>query len=96
MADYINRTALLHDIKKTVVFTVKTGMETAKMRDANKVIDCIKTAPAADVAPVVRCKDCRHMTIEYGNLRFCNVWEHINGMGDDGFCSYGERRSSDA
>lgn len=43
--------------------------------------------------PVVRCKDCRHMTIKYGNLRFCNIWERINGMGDDGFCGYGERRT---
>lgn len=44
-----------------------------------------------DVIPVVRCKDCRHMTVELG-YRYCNVWERINGYGDDGFCSYGERK----
>lgn len=40
----------------------------------------------------VRCKDCRHMTVERG-LRFCNVWEKFNGMGDEGFCNYGERKT---
>lgn len=45
-----------------------------------------------DNVRVVRCKDCRHMTKELG-YRYCNVWERINGHGDDGFCCYGERRS---
>ena len=45
-----------------------------------------------DAVLVVRCKDCRHMTKELG-YRYCNVWERINGHGDDGFCCYGERRS---
>lgn len=46
-------------------------------------------AEEVDAVPVVRCKDCRHMTIEQG-LRYCNVWERFNGAGDDGFCNYGE------
>lgn len=44
-----------------------------------------------DYVPVVRCKDCRHMTVETG-LRYCNVWERFNGHGDDGYCCYGERK----
>lgn len=27
------------------------------------------------------------------NLRWCNVWNGINGMGDDGFCNYWEERN---
>ena len=57
-------------------------------------VDCagseIARIPAADVVEAVRCKDCRHMTLEMGYVRFCNVWERPNGMGDDGFCNYGE------
>ena len=44
---------------------------------------------SADVVKVVRCKDCKHFLTPHG----CG---HINGMVtaiDDGFCSYGERRT---
>lgn len=47
-----------------------------------------------DAIPVVRCGECVHQyRQDYGPLagaRFCNVWCMINGMGDDGFCNYGE------
>ena len=42
--------------------------------------------------PVVRCKDCKHMEVTPDELRWCNAWGGINGMGDDGFCNYGERK----
>lgn len=58
MAEYIEREALLQDIEAAVCFMVKTGTISAEMRGANKIIDRIKCAPAADVEPVVRCKDC--------------------------------------
>lgn len=40
-------------------------------------------APAADVVEVVRCKDC---DLQSG----CKVGQYL---GNDGFCSYGERRA---
>lgn len=47
------------------------------------------------VVPVVRCRDCKHQ-IERGyaqyRFKWCEVWRRINGMGDDGFCNYGERK----
>ena len=49
----------------------------------------IADAPAVEAVEVVRCKDCRHISVERG-LFFCNVWEKFNGMGYDGFCNYGE------
>lgn len=48
----------------------------------------------ADLVAVVRCKDCKHMEVTPDCLRWCHVWNGINGMGDDGFCSYGERRTN--
>ena len=51
----------------------------------------IDQAPTIDAVPVVRCKDCKHMEIDRGG-RFCHVWGGYNGMGDDGFCNYGERK----
>lgn len=52
MAEYIEREALLQDIEDSVRFTAKTGTISPEMRGANKVIDRIKCAPVADVAPV--------------------------------------------
>ena len=52
MAEYIEREALFEDIFRSVVFTVRKE-PSAEMRGANKIMDRIKCAPAADVAPVV-------------------------------------------
>ena len=59
-----------------------------------KVWERLKQYEDSDAIPVVRCKDCRHITVERG-LCFCNVWEKFNGMGYEGFCNYGERRSDE-
>ena len=52
--------------------------------------------PTVDAVEVVRCKDCMHRIIKgYGRYqyRWCTAWNGINGMGDEGFCNYGERRT---
>lgn len=50
------------------------------------------TAPTVDAVEVVRCKDCKNMIVSDKGFRFCNVWCKINGMGDNGYCNYGERK----
>ena len=52
MAEYIDREALLQDIEQSVVFSARTGTVSAEMRGARKIVDRIRNAPAADVAPV--------------------------------------------
>lgn len=42
---------------------------------------------------LVRCKNCVHMKKQFG-ARYCEVWTMFNGMGDDGFCNYGERKDN--
>ena len=56
----------------------------------------IEELPSADVAPVVRCKDCKSRRIDGYCTKFQN---NISGIAvswfmpeDDGFCSYGERK----
>lgn len=61
-------------------------------------IDIIEDAPAADVAPVVRCKDCKHRVYKYmneeiGEIGGCGLFNRA--MSNDDFCSYGERKESD-
>lgn len=53
--------------------------------------DIVDEAPTVDAVEVVRCKDCKHM-IAQSHTRYCTVWHGTNGMGDEGFCNYGERR----
>ena len=58
-------------------------------------IECyVRDMPAADVAPVVRCKDCQSWKRNVGLTDSPNghCFEHdIDTNGQD-FCSYGERR----
>ena len=52
---------------------------------ANQIIDAFDYLPAADVVPVVRCKNC-----EYNNE--CSV-QDFGEMRQNDFCSRGKRRS---
>ena len=59
------------------------------------LIPCVNRAlddsPTIDAVPVVRCRECKHM-IPQSHTRYCTVWNAVNGMGDEGFCNYGERK----
>lgn len=59
--------------------------------NADWVVSFIETQPTADVADVVRCKDCKHLNpMGTGGYRKClrdNLWKDT-----DDFCSKGERR----
>ena len=55
--------------------------------------------PAADVAPVVRCKDCKHKgwlqePCHGKSVDFCNVWDSCINSPDKCFCYYGEAKPS--
>ena len=58
------------------------------------VVQTVKAHPTVDAVEVVRCRDCKHMILQ-SNIRYCTVWHGPNGMGDDGFCNYGERKDGD-
>lgn len=58
--------------------------------------------PAADVAPVVRCKDCKHYRNYPNGLCYLHTEPKTNARGysgdevcvePDDFCSYGERKN---
>lgn len=78
-------------------FTVNMGI--------NQAIGLLNMLPAADVAEVVRCKDCKHWDKETGWCTehssfidergvFCHPWESANWkmFYDNDYCSYGERK----
>ena len=95
MAEYIERDALLQDIEDSVRITSKTGMINPETRGAYKIIERIKSAAAADVVGVVRCKECIHyelgacLRIYSDGSVSKDAWQERK---PDDFCSYGERK----
>lgn len=86
MAEYIDREALIAEFKR-----LKLGENSFIERVfADGVYAIIEQFPAADVAPVVRCKDCKNY-YECG-VNFCDRLGMDCPGDSDFFCSYGERK----
>lgn len=95
MADYIRR----EDARRMVVQLDKYAWK-SPVSDERRVtvdVDLVKFGldriPAADVAEVVRCKDCEHLvntTINANGFLICEISDMK--IAPDDFCSYGERR----
>ena len=65
-------------------------LEDAFYKGVMYIHNCIEETPTADVIEIVRCKDCKHYTVE------SSVCKRMNRvMKSDGFCSNGERREDD-
>ena len=100
MAEYIERDALHNEIT-AVQKTLESDNDDVWYRNKKyfkglaRAHQIIRAAPAADVVPVVRCKDCvsGHKQL-YGNLFRCNVMG-CGGLKPDDFCSYGELRDGE-
>lgn len=58
---------------------------------ADKLYGIVKNAPTVDAVEVVRCKDCKHFTAGYC-CRDIKGRSQMHYMGEDAFCSYGERK----
>lgn len=68
------------------------GSDREKYDAWDEIIDALGNIPSADVVPVVRCKDCKHLVAVNVNgkgIPTCRV----NGMevAPDEFCSRGEK-----
>lgn len=85
MAEYIEREAALEITKRT------SGDYATAFAEIRKI-------PAADVVPVVRCKDCKYAYINSfsaaSGVALCSSSAKV--MQQDDFCSYGERKDGGA
>lgn len=80
MAEYIDRGAVFHAMKM----------------DVRPPFAVVRDFPAADVAPVVRCKDCLWRGREECAMFYrCECGEQHTWETDNDFCSYGERKEPD-
>lgn len=90
MAEYIKRETLVHRLKNPYLFNI-----------TQRIFEIISEIPAADVAPVVHCKDCEHAFINgFGNesgVVLCKLLSSCENVAQvvrqfDDFCSYGEKK----
>lgn len=100
MTDYIKRT-------DAVKIAEKYGLANGSVLGRHTgLADCIASEilslPAADVAPVVRCKDCEHardLGFQFGSLVheswFC-IYNGPHTTGANDFCSHGQKREEGA
>lgn len=90
MAKYIEREAL--DKKLTAAAVTD---ENKNCNTWSNAIGILYNLPAADVAPVVHCKDCAHRT-EMGNCGHPRYHGILPSAYPYDFCSYGVRMDGDA
>ena len=98
--EYISRDAAIEEIDKWLD-TVGTALVGKGMSYYGELIGCIEDARTADVAEVVRCKDCKYYRNHPNGLCYLHTEPKENERGysgeavcvePDDFCSYGERR----
>ena len=88
MAEYIEREAALALVRPDAPEDEKAAVTIATAKKLVRDIVC--RTPAADVATVVRCKDCKH---HYDcGIHFCDRLGMDCPDDSDFFCSYGERK----
>lgn len=102
MAEYIKREAALALVKPDAPEDEKAAVTIATAKKLVRSI--VRRTPAADVAPVVRCRDCKYYRVitMLAPNKFCFRLKHpvedrpigYNFAPDD-FCSYGEREEND-
>jgi hypothetical protein len=95
MAEYIDRDAIYTAFANagTDVLERASEIEYIAGFSYELVIEILDNIPAADVAPVVRCKDCKYYKPdEYESGCECDSGLVYVKANDD-FCSYGERRT---
>lgn len=92
MSEYIEREVALALIRPDDPNDERCAVTVATAKRLIK--HALTAAPAADVAPVVRCKDCKY-SCKDRNERTCEgYWYELSEFAvpvkDDGFCSYGK------
>lgn len=100
--EYIDREAAVKAVYQYLLEQTVSKYATSELciyaRGAiSRAMDVLDDVPAADVAPVVRCKNCKH----YSYLGSCLIHSEIADeystgfdfrMDDNDFCSFGEKK----
>lgn len=93
MTEYIEREALEVALNHRLNFLMAENGEYDHYTSGfDEAVTRVENFPAADVAPVVRCKDCRWRGREDCAMFYrCDCGEQHTWETDNDFCSYGEQ-----
>lgn len=94
MAEYIDREKAIEQIR--LIYCTDCNNYNGVLCRACQFDDAmaeIEDYPAADVAEIVRCKDCSNSEICPDTLLWCNKRECLTY--EEGFCNYGERKGDE-
>lgn len=100
MTEYIERGALMQFPIRRDHYDRKNGNKHF-INGIESVLEYAENLPAADVAPVVRCKDCKWFADNNDGEWFgCWLFQTIQIIPEDApkpddFCSYGERKDGE-
>ena len=93
MKDYIERAAVKDEILSWAVC-----INHPELLSKEDTMHCIDNMPSANVAEVVRCRECTHYKIcdewKNGKRMLCEIHHHsyLDHDGDNHFCSWGQRK----
>lgn len=96
--EYIAREALFEQLKAMESYNTSPMYR----RGYDDCVATVLNAPAADVVPVVRCKDCKWFVDNNGGEWYgCKMFQVVRITPEDApkpddFCSYGERKDGGA
>ena len=90
MAKYIEKSMMKQYIKNFCQGLIEDNRRFDPVDDCTLLCDVVNFAPSANVVEVVRCKDCKHYIAGFCT-RDINERTNMFRMGEDDFCSYGER-----
>lgn len=93
MAEYIERGALMQFPIRRDHYDRENGNEHF-INGIETVLEYAENLPAANVPPVVRCKDCKHYEPEEYEFG-CVFAGGLSYVKADDYCSYGERKDYD-
>ena len=95
MADYIKREDAARRIAVLIAAEAESdGYEDQPMENyIEYASEDLADIPSADVAPVVRCKDCKHWYNDGDAITWCNLSKWA--CGGNGFCLYAERKDDE-
>ena len=93
MNDYTDRDDLIKSLIRKEVDEDGEEWEIDELVSIIDIIDDIRNFPAADVAPVVRCRDCKNLGFK--DFRgICEYGPVCMPITPDSFCSWGERKNA--
>ena len=100
MAEYIEREAVMQKFADHVKRS--NNSDFTPVPTWNQAVQIVEDFPAADVRPVVLCRDCKHNMANIPDIRdgmninenwnACQLTELYDSVKPDDFCSHGEKR----